>query len=279
MLNFGYHFARAEGKAVRALYRALLPLLPRVRSSASELPFEVFSYSGEAGLPEQVASIRSFLRHAGRPKRFTVVSDGSHSDRSLALLRAIDPVVAVSQAAAWVPPQWPEPVLRYLTTHPTGRQLAVVMSLPKDGAALYLDSDVLFFPGADELLALDPRPEAPLRYLPDCRLSADERLLRGASEERAPVNAGVLFLTHPMDWSCSVGRFMELEGAPAFFTNQTMTHLTMHAHGAEPFDPQRFVLQLGDQFVYRDRYAGPAIVLRHYVNSVRHKFWTTLWRP
>ena len=37
------------------------------------------------------------------------------------------------------------------------------------------------------------------------------------------------------------------------------------------------VLQLDDQFVYSDRYAKPAIALRHYVNPVRHKFWTSLF--
>jgi len=57
-----------------------------------------------------------------------------------------------------------------------------------------------------------------------------------------------------------------------------MTHLTMHANAAHPFDPQKFLLQLDDQFVYPDHYAGPALALRHYVNPVRHKFWTNFWR-
>ena len=44
-----------------------------------------------------------------------------------------------------------------------------------------------------------------------------------------------------------------------------------------PFDRARFVLQLDDQFVYPDLHAGAHLVLRHYVNPVRHKFWTSLW--
>jgi hypothetical protein len=35
-------------------------------------------------------------------------------------------------------------------------------------------------------------------------------------------------------------------------------------------------LQLDDQFSWRDRYAGARLALRHYVNPVRHKFWTSL---
>jgi hypothetical protein len=75
-----------------------------------------------------------------------------------------------------------------------------------------------------------------------------------------------------------VQRFLALDGEPTFFTNQTITHLVMHANGAEALDPARHVLQLDDQFVFSDRYAGPKLVLRHYVDPVRHKFWTSLWR-
>src|SRR5687767_12625948 len=77
MPNYGYHFARAEGRAVRAFYRRFLNRLPAIEPM-NTFPLEVFSYSGEAALPEQVASIRSFLRHVGRPAHFTVVSDGSY---------------------------------------------------------------------------------------------------------------------------------------------------------------------------------------------------------
>ncbi|MDP9253702.1 MAG: hypothetical protein M3O66_01985, partial [Verrucomicrobiota bacterium] len=87
---------------------------------------------------------------------------------------------------------------------------------------------------------------------------------------------GVLLLLKKLDWSLSINRFLELEGEPNFFTNQTMTHLAMHKNGARPLDPAKYVLQLDDQFVFSDRYAGAALALRHYVNPIRHKFWTTL---
>lgn len=277
--NFGYHLARAEGRAVRALYAAALPaIVRRSLQPAANLPFEVYSYSGQSALPEQVASIRSFLRHAGQPRKFTVVSDSTHSARSIALLQAISPLVKVSQAAAWIPSDVPEQLRPFLTDHPTGKQLALIMSLPVDGPALYVDSDVLFFPGAGNLPASFAADRLPAHYLADCRLSADERLFRNPAEKDAPANTGVLFLRRKLDWSASISRFLELDGPPNFFTNQTMTHLTMHANGAEPLDSQRFILQLDDQFIHADRYAAPTLVLRHYVNPVRHKFWNALWR-
>jgi hypothetical protein len=280
MPNFGYHLARLNGYTRRRIYHALLPAIVRRKMNSARagrtVAMEVFAYSGEATLPEQVASIRSFVRHVGRPKRFTVVSDGSHSTRSVRHLQRIDPVVSVRLSAPLPPSDLPEKFVHYLTAHPTGKQLALIMSLPADGPALYIDSDVLFFAGASDLALRAAVHDAPAYYLADCQFSGDARLLHGTNEATKPVNTGVLLLFEKLDWSLSIQRFLELDGDPNFFTNQTMTHLTMHANGTRPLDPTKYVLQLDDQFVYRDHYAGAALALRHYVNPVRHKFWTSL---
>jgi hypothetical protein len=280
MPNYGYHLARAKGNAVRTIYRTLLPSIAGRRiPGGAKVSLNVFAYSGESALPEQVASIRSFLKHAGRPRRFTVVSDGTLSARSSRILQSLDSVVSVSGSAQWLPKDLPAKIYSYLTTHPTGKQLALVMSLPVDGPTLYVDSDVLFFPGATDLIRLaETTAGTPASYLADCRLSADERLFRGDAEKTQPVNTGALLFFEKLDWTLAIRRFLELEGLPNFFTNQTMTHLAMHANGASPLDDRKYVLQLDDQFVYPDRYASRDLALRHYVNPVRHKLWTTIAR-
>ncbi|HMJ05583.1 MAG TPA: hypothetical protein VK474_04945 [Chthoniobacterales bacterium] len=277
MPNYGYHLARAKGAVTRRLYRSLLPVIARRQvKPAATLPFDVFSYSGESALPEQVASIRSFLKHAGRPEKFTVVSDGTYSASSIELLERLDSAVTVSNAGQWIPVGLPPEVYPYLTDHPTGKQLALIMSLPVERPVLYTDSDVLFFPGARDLAAVAEARGVPALYLADCQFAGDERLLRNAPERQNPVNTGLLMLFQKLDWSRSLERLSQLGGEPTFFTNQTMAHLTMHANGAAPFDQRKYILQLDDQFVYPDRYAGAAIALRHYVNPVRHKFWASL---
>jgi hypothetical protein len=276
MPNFGYHLARLKGNTLRQFYRALLPFIVRRRLNPSRsVALHVFAYSGEAMLPEQIVSIRSFLRYVGRPRSFTVVSDGSHSERSVRLLELVDPIISVVRANR-LASGLPEKLREYLRSHPTGKQLALIMSLPVDDPALYVDSDVRFFPAAVDLVKQAGTHDAPAYYLADCQFSGDPRLLRVSAERREPVNTGVLLLFEKLDWSLSISRFLELEGEPNFFTNQTMTHLAMHKNGARPFDPAKYVLQLDDQFVFSDRYAGAALALRHYVNPVRHKFWTTL---
>jgi hypothetical protein len=241
-----------------------------------ELPLDVFAYSGENTLPEQVASIRSFLAQAGRPKQFTVVSDGSYTAASIELLENIDRCVRVKKTPPILPSGLPDTIQSYLREHPTGKQLALLMSLPTNGPTLYTDSDVLFFPEARELANLSQSSAVPAFYLADYHFSGDERLLLDPAEKQNPTNTGFILLFRKLDWSFGLERLRMLSGPPNFFTNQTVTHLCMHANGALALDPGKFVLQLDDQFIYRDRYAGRSLAIRHYVNPVRHKFWTAL---
>jgi hypothetical protein len=279
MPNFGYHFARLKGKTLRKIYRALLSTIVRrpVRPSRS-LALRVFTYSNEEMLPEQVRSIRSFLRHVGRPESFTVITDGSHSERSVSLLERVDPCVSLRPFGQGLPDNLPAQVRRYVTTYPMGRQLGLLMSLPVNGPVLYLDADVLFFSGANDFTRYLSAKDVTAFYLEDCQLSADPRVFREPSEQLNPVNCGALLFLKKLDWSIAIRRFLELEGEPNFFTNQTLAHLALHVNGARSFDPAKYVVRLDDQFIYPDRYAGRELALRHYVNPVRHKFWGNFLR-
>jgi hypothetical protein len=278
-MNAPHHLARLEGKIVRALYRASLPAIVRQPAAAArDLPFDVFSYSGDNTLPEQVASIRSFLAHAGRPNQFTVLSDGTYSASSVALLEKIDNCVRVQTSPPALPPGLPPTTESYLKTHPTGKQLALLMSLPLHRPALYTDSDVLFFPRAHELADIAASKSVPAFYLEDYQFSGDERLISNPAEKKNPVNTGFVFMFQKLDWSGALERLSKLDGPPTFFTNQTVMHFCMHANSAQPFDRRKFILQVDDEFIYRDSHAGASIVMRHYVNPIRHKFWTPLAR-
>jgi hypothetical protein len=278
--NFGYHFSRWKGRKLRNLYRALLPqIVKRAVKPARSLELSVFAYSNEEMVPEQVRSLRSFLRYVGRPQSFTIVSDGSHSDDSIRLLETVDPAVSVGRAGERLPSDLPEKFRHYVTVYPMAKQLGLLMTLPENGPSLYVDADVLFFERADDFLSYLSRTDAPAFYLPDCQTcSADPRVFRTAAEELYPVNCGLLLFLKKLDWSLAIERFVEMAGEPNFFTNQTLTHLVLHANGAKPFDPAKYIVQLDDQFVYEDRHTSPTVALRHYVNPVRHKFWSHLLR-
>jgi hypothetical protein len=273
-MNPAYHLALAKGRFLRARYLSSLARHGTAASIVADpIDVEVFSYSGEGALAEQVASLHSFLRFVGRPRGFTVVSDGTHRSRSIKQLQEVDESVRVLPSDQFQPSDLPVKMSAYLRTHPTGRQLAIAMSLPKHGPALYLDSDVLFFAGASALRREIQRDDAPALYLRDCRLSGDDNVLRADEKILEPVNAGFLVLLEKLDWSLAIDRFMKMKAPPTFFTNQSLLHVVLHANGARPLDPARYVVQLDDQTGWGDRHAASSLVLRHYVNPVRHKLW------
>ncbi|MBV9617994.1 MAG: hypothetical protein JO201_02175 [Verrucomicrobia bacterium] len=275
--NVPYHLALLEGRTARELYRAMLQVIVRHQVRVPRgLDLNVFTYSGENSLPEQVASIRSFLAYAGQPKQFTVLSDGSYSTKSITLLEKIDDCVRVQQIAPSLPLGLPENVTSFFKNHFTGKQLALIMSLPLNGTALYTDADVLFFPGAQELAQLSQTQSISAFYQPDYQFSGDDRLIQDENEKKGPANMGFLLLFKKLDWTLGLERLRAFDGVPSFFTTQTVTHLCLHANGARSLDPTKVVLKLDDQTIYRDKYAKPSLIARHYVSPVRHKFWTTL---
>ena len=122
---------------------------------------------------------------------------------------------------------------RYLSTHPTGKQLALMMSLPVGGPVIYADSERSLFSGAATLAeTVDETPAGTASYLPDCQLSADDRLFADENEKGRPVNTGFVIFRGKIDWSVACERFVALAGEPVFFTNQTLTHLVLHRNPA-----------------------------------------------
>lgn len=271
MINIGYRTSRIQGNTIRSIYRKLLPYIVRFPlKQTAKVAMSVYAFSCERDLPEQVASIRSFINYAGIPDRFTVISDGSYTQASQNLLRQINPCVDIihweSLIAKWIP----KPILDYANHHPMGKKLASIMSLPVDQAIIYSDSDILFFPKAREMKYLC---NSQALYLPDCCCALDKRFLFGEEHKYPHVNAGFLFFNKTLNWDLVIERMRQVKEVPNYFTEQTMVYLTMHNNQATPLDPSQYILSLDDQFVYRDKYDSSRIILRHYVNPVRHRFW------
>ncbi|MDZ8239550.1 MAG: hypothetical protein RMZ69_20775 [Nostoc sp. ChiQUE01a] len=274
MINLGYHTAKIQGKFNRSLYKAALSQIVSIPiKQTQQVPISIYAFSCERDLPEQVASIRSFIRHVGIPDTFTVISDGSYTDSSCNLLRRIHPCVQVVLLQNFLRTDLPQCVLDYAQLHPLGKKLSALMSIPINGTTIYTDSDILFFPGGVDLINLSNSDKKYSLYLPDCFTSLDERVLYNDSEKSNPVNAGFILFSHELDWSFAIERLGNLQEYPTYFTEQTIVHLTMHQNHAEPLCSKKYVLNVEVQFIYPDKFANKNIALRHYVSDVRHKFW------
>ncbi len=247
--------------------------------AAPPLPLRVVSFACERDLPEQVASIRSLLTHAGAPAELTIVSDGSHSAWSRDLLQAIHPCVAVVDWRLISKPGLPQMLWDYAEANWRGRKLLVIASLAVDCGTLIADADILFFTRARELRQLVNRDETDPRYLRDLDggPSLDPELLESERERAESVNSGFVFLPRPLNWSSVLRRLEQrLRSGRTTFTAQTVVHLALHESHARPFERSRYVMAVDDREVAEDPYVGPQTVMRHYVTPVRHKFWTTL---
>jgi len=274
LINVEYRTARQQGYTVRSIYRAALPwIVKRPIYQTQQLPINVYYFSCDRDLPEQVASIRSFIRHVGIPDKFTVVSDGSYSPASCQLLRQINPCVEVVDFARFIKKNLPPCVYAYASIHPLGKKLAVLISLPVDKVTMYADSDILFFSGAEKLLKITGSSDLRPRYLLDCATALDERLLDKASENFAPVNSGFMVVQKPLDWEIPLKRLAQLREPANYFTEQTSLHLAMHYNQGVPLSPEQFVVNRDDEFIYQDRHCSRKVALRHYVSPIRHKFW------
>lgn len=267
----------ARAQSIRAAYRAALPFLaataPRPRG---EVPARLVMFSCRRDMPELVASLRSFLRHAGSPRGIMVVSDGSHRRGDVTLLARLHAGTRVRHWRDAAPRRLPHAVAAYAARHPMGRKLAVELALP-DGRepVIYADADVLFFPGAAELAEVAADGGRP-RALRDCGPYFDDRLLAGPAEAVPPVNGGFLLLHERPDWDEALRRLDSLAGRPGFFSEQTLLQVAMRASGARELDPSRYVVSIADRYLDADLHAGPEIALRHYTTSVRPKLWQAL---
>ncbi|MBE9049031.1 hypothetical protein IQ243_01115 [Nostocales cyanobacterium LEGE 11386] len=277
MVNIGYHTAQIQGKLHRSRYKSnLAKTVNLLINTTQKVPINVYAFSCERDLPEQVASIRSFLRNIGIPNTFTVISDGSYTDFSCELLYRIHPCVEVIPFHKFLRTDLPQCVSDYAQVHPLGKKLSALMSIPVNGATIYTDSDILFFPGGIDLVSLANLDSKYCHYLPDCSNSLDERILYEVAEKANPVNAGFILFKHELDWSFAIKRLANLVGIPSYFTEQTIVHLTIHYNHGVPLCSQKYVLNVTDQFIYPDKFARKEIALRHYVSDIRHKFWVNV---
>jgi hypothetical protein len=274
MVNIPYHIGRIRGDITRVLYKAILSQIVRVPIRATqEISANVYAMSCERDLPEQVASIRSFIRNVGIPDRFTVISDGSYTEVSRKLLCKIHPCVEILPIETLIGNNLPKCVYDYAAQQAMGKKLAVLLSLPIQKMTIYTDSDILFFPGGEDLANILASSDRSSRYLPDCATKMDDRVIYDEAEKLDPVNGGFIIFKEKPNWEFALERLSKLTELNNYFTEQTLVHLTMHHNHAIPLCTKKYVLSVVDQFIYQDKFASKEIVLRHYVSDIRYKFW------
>lgn len=255
----------------------------RGRFRDEPVALQVTSIFGSFDVGQQVLSIASFLTWVGEPASWTAVSDGSVTEVDAALVRALHPcvdVVELDDVLAGrddVPPA----ISDWAATDFHARKLALLTGLGRAAppTELFLDSDVLFLPGAagpDGFAAWLAEPGHVPAFLRDYRPAFDRRLLTDEDLARPPLNGGLLVVDRALDFGEADAR-LAAAGPPGrgfSGTEQTCTHLAAHAAGAVPLPPDRAVLTVEDARGLRDvALADHRTWLRHYTSGKRWKMW------
>jgi hypothetical protein len=265
-----------RARYARRIHAGRLPAITAPR----RVPVDMISFSCERDLPEQVLSIRSFLRYVGEPMSFAVVSDGTITPASARILQGLSPAVRVTSVAEYAAGVPIHPAVQeFANSKAYGRKLIALTAMrPQDRPVGYADSDVLFHRGGHALAAyLDSLGEQ-ARFLHDCQEALDVRLVP-PEERHPPLNSGFLLTGRTIDWTDATRRLATIgeADAPGYgWTEQSVVHLAYRDSGAEPLPPQACVVALHDEFEWRDEHVGPDVWLRHYVTGTRFKMWLCL---
>lgn len=241
----------------------------------------VFSFCGNKQGYEEVLSILSFLHHVGIPESWTVVSDGSITAETQARLCNLHPCVRTALWSDFLTDQNRAYVEKYASQNVWGKKLALLTAMFTDGVSVYIDSDILFFPGADHLREILLHPQGNY-FMEDYGFGMAPALLTEEEKKLMIINAGFLIQSRPIAWNEPLARLRDVfanrpDVVSVFetqhYSEQTVTHLGYHSSGAQPLPKNKYIMELEDSYHVRDRYLGPDTVLRHYFNRSRMKMW------
>jgi hypothetical protein len=240
----------------------------------------VFSFCHGGATPEQKLSILSFFRHVGIPKKWNIVSDGSISESQAESFRAIHSSIDVLDWRTFLCEENRLCFERLSKYTVFAKKFALMSNLPDLETVIYVDSDILFFEGAQHFRELLKNLGEKCYYQKDLPGCLDPSFLTKTELETPPLNAGFVVQGRKLDWSVPIERLnARLSQLTPLQTigdlgvlEQSASHLAHYLAGSIPLG-EKYALQISDRFDQEDRFSGPKFVMRHYVRPVREKMW------
>lgn len=240
------------------------------RNFTNTIDVDIFSFSSEKNLYEQLYSLLSFIKNCGCPKKWTVYSDGSHTSSSIKKIKNIASFVEV---VLWSRGnKYKTELLDYAAKSPMGKKLYASCNHEFKDTAIYVDSDVLFFQQAGNIIK-ELISQNKNFFLRDNYFALDENYLKKSKNFDCSVNGGFFIINEKFDWSQAVNYIKSLNKKYSYFSEQTSLHISMLDNYAIMCDPKVFVLSNKDQFALKHCIDKNKIAIRHYVAPVRHKMW------
>jgi hypothetical protein len=252
------------------------------------IAMEVASFSSFNDYQEQLLSILSFVRYVGIPIKWTLYSDGSHSQEQIEQLEHSFDFLKVVKGINWSEIQSLkglckedlEPYENYLIDYakkfPLGKKLFYYLNHVIENPTLFIDSDILFYEHANVLeLILTEKPQAKGWFMPDVGWGClDSRYKVTNTEQVYQVNSGFIFANAAFEHlKESLEFFKTYDFTYEYFSEQTVYHHLLKDNEYMPLTPKIFILDSADQFDFSYLFTPKQMAVRHYTGPVRHKMW------
>ena len=266
--------------------------LPSIRKKivSKKLNIEVVSFSSKRDFSEQVLSILSFLRFAGLPSKWTVYSDGTHTQEQVKILEDSFEFICL-ELVDWTNQDslpknckecllpYQEMLLDYAKKLPFGRRLYYYLNYKIIKPTLFLDSDILFYDRAYFFNHIISEKVAGW-YLPEPVWGClDTRYIAKHEEQLYQANGGFFLINREqIDLEKGMEFLKSADFTYEYFTDQNIFHIMFRSNGFMPLDPRIFVLDSSDQFDFSYLYPKEKMAIRHYTGPVRHKMWQRDWK-
>ena len=276
-----------RAKFLKQVESNLSNLLVKVNPNKS-IAMEVASFSSCSDYLEQLLSILSFVRYVGIPEKWTVYSDGSHSQEQIEQIENSFDFVKIIKGINWneiktlkglckddLEP-YEDYLIDYAKKFPLGKKLFYYLNHLIERPTLFIDSDILFYEQASVLkLILTEKPSAKGWYMPDTVWGClDSRYKALNTEQIYQVNSGFIFANVPFEHlKDSLEFFKTYNCSYEYFSEQTIYHHLLKNNTYMPLTPKTFILDSGDQFDFLYLYKPKQMAVRHYTGPVRHKMW------
>lgn len=233
---------------------------------------EIISMSGDSQFLDQLFCITSFLNCVGKPGKWTIYSDGSHTEYQKGVFNSLDFVEFIQnpQLSNRIPRSFTEkyPFLKRLEYYSAHQR--------KFKTTIFCDSDILFFDLFNKRISVLIEGNW---YLPDEDfVYFDKEYLALDKPFMFSVNAGFFILDQfkESNWDIAfdyITSRIKNSLTIGHWTEQTAIHQMIQSAGNfYPLDPRIFVLNGNDSFLIKC--IDPAkMAIRHFVGPIRHKMW------
>jgi hypothetical protein len=270
----------------------LSTLVDKVKGKEA-IAMEVASFSSSNDFPEQILSVLSFMRYVGTPIKWTMYSDGSHTEDQIEQIKSCFKFIEFKRGINWGTIQslkgnckeelepYEEYLIDYAKKFPLGKKLFYYLNHQIDGPTLFIDSDILFYEKAATIeLLLTEKPQATGWFMPDTGWGClDSRYIAMNNEQFYQVNSGFIMANVAFEYlTDSLDFFKTYNCTYEYFSEQTVYHHLLKANGFMPLTPKTFILDASDQFDFKYLKTPSEMAVRHYTGPVRHKMWQKNYR-